>query len=245
MDHSFGIAVAFGSGLLSFLSPCVLPLFPAYLSFITGLSVADLAGELDPATRRHVLLHAATFVLGFSVVFVALGVSFSAAGQFLLDYQDVIRRAGGGLIIVFGLYLVGLLRPAIFGRTFQWHLRHKPAGYLGTGLIGLTFALGWTPCVGPILGAILSLASTTETVERGVGLLVAYAAGLGVPFLLSAAALGSFLRLFARYRRLIPVTEKAAGVLLVTVGLLLYFDHYAALNAWAVSLTPEWLLDRL
>lgn len=245
MGQSVGVVVAFSAGLFSFLSPCVLPLFPSYLSFITGMSVADLTADLGAAAKRRVLLHALAFVIGFSVVFTALGASFSAAGQFLLDYRDVIRRVGGALIVLFGLYIAGVLRLGLFGRTAQWHLREKPAGYLGTAAVGVTFAIGWTPCVGPILGAILSLASTTENVERGVGLLLAYSAGLGVPFLLSAMALGSFLRFFRRYRPLIPVVERAAGVLLVVVGVLVYTNYYVVLNTWAISLTPDWLLERL
>jgi cytochrome c-type biogenesis protein len=245
VSGSVGVAVAFSAGLFSFLSPCVLPLFPSYLSFITGMSVADLSADLTAAARRRVLVHAAAFVLGFSLVFVALGASFSAAGQLLFQYRDTIRVVGGVLIVVFGLYIAGLLRVALFGRTQQWQIREKPAGYVGSFLVGVTFAVGWTPCVGPILGAILSLAGTAETVERGVGLLVAYSAGLGVPFLLSAVALGSFLRFFRRYRPLIPVVERGAGVLLIVVGVLVATNYYVILNSWAISLTPEWLLRRL
>lgn len=245
MGESVGVAVALSAGLFSFLSPCVLPLFPSYLSFITGMSVSDLAGDLAPAARRRVLLNALAFVLGFSLVFVALGASFSAVGQALLDYRDWIRRVGGALIIVFGLYVAGVLRIGLFGRTTQWQIREKPAGYLGSLLVGVTFAVGWTPCVGPILGGILSLASTTETVQRGVALLVAYSAGLGVPFVLSALALQSFLRVFKRYRPFIPVVERAAGVVMIAVGVLVFTNYYVILNAWAISLTPEWLLRRL
>jgi cytochrome c-type biogenesis protein len=245
VSDSVGVLVAFSAGLFSFLSPCVLPLFPSYLSFITGMSVADLTGGLTAAARRRVLLHAVGFILGFSVVFVALGASFSAAGQFLLDHRDLIRRVGGALIVLFGLSIAGVLRIALLGRTAAWPLREKPAGYAGSVAVGVTFAIGWTPCVGPILGAILSLASTTENIERGIGLLVAYSAGLGVPFLLAAMALGSFLATFQRFRPWIPVVERAAGVLLVVVGVLVYTNYYVALNAWAISLTPEWLLKRL
>jgi cytochrome c-type biogenesis protein len=245
MGQSLGVLVAFTAGMFSFLSPCVLPLFLSYLSFITGMSVADLTADLGVAARRRILLHAVAFVLGFGVVFVALGASFSAAGQILLDHRDTIRRIGGALIVLFGLYIAGVLRIAFFGRTQQWQIREKPAGYLGSFLVGVTFAIGWTPCVGPILGAILSLAGTAETVGRGVGLLVAYSAGLGLPFILSAMALGAFLRFFKRYRPLIPVVERAAGVILVVVGVLVFTNQYVVLNAWAISLTPEWLLRRL
>ncbi len=245
MGESLGVAVSFSAGLFSFLSPCVLPLFPSYISFITGMSVTDLTADLGAAARRRVLLHALAFILGFSVVFVALGASFSVLGQLLLNYREWIRRVGALLIIVFGLSIVGALKIGFLGRTQQWQLRDKPAGYLGSLLVGVTFAIGWTPCVGPILGAILSLASTADNVGRGVGLLVAYSAGLGVPFLLSALALGSFLRLFRRYRAFIPVVERAAGVLLIVVGVLVFSNYYVWLNAWAVSLTPDWLLKRL
>jgi cytochrome c-type biogenesis protein len=282
-----GVAVAFSAGLFSFLSPCVLPLFPSYVSFITGMSVADLTGDLTAQARRRVLGNAFAFVLGFSLVFVALGASFSAAGQFLLDYREPIRLAGGVLIVVFGLYIVGFYgwlrrqRPAViaalgiavaalllavigrravlllaglaiaaavseyFGRTGQVQLREKPAGYLGSVAVGVTFAIGWTPCVGPILGGILSLAATAENVGRGVTLLIAYSAGLGVPFMLSAFALGPFLAFFKRYRPFIPVVERGAGLLLVAVGVLVFLNYYVVLNSWAISVTPEWLLKRL
>lgn len=245
MGEPLSVLVAFTAGLFSFLSPCVLPLFPSYLSFVTGMSVSDLSADLTSAARRRVLLHSVAFVVGFSIVFVSLGASFSAASAFLLDYRDWIRRVGGVLIIVFGLYIAGLLRVGIFGRTQQLQLREKPAGYVGSFIVGLTFAIGWTPCVGPILGAILTLAGTAETVQRGIGLLVAYSAGLGVPFLLSALALGAFLKFFRRYRPFIPVVERFAGVILVVVGVLVFTNYYLVLNSWANAFTPDWLLRRL
>src|SRR5438046_5250706 len=168
VGETLGVLVAFTAGLFSFLSPCVLPLFPSYLSFVTGMSVADLQADLTAAARRRVLLHSVAFVVGFSVVFVTLGASFSAASQVLLDYRDWIRRVGGVLIVIFGLYIAGVLRVGIFGRTQQLQLREQPAGYVGSFIVGLTFAIGWTPCVGPILGALLSLAGTPDTVQRGI-----------------------------------------------------------------------------
>ena len=245
MGEPFGVAIAFSAGVFSFLSPCVLPLLPSYLSFVTGMSVSDLSGDLTSTARRRVMLHAIAFFVGFSVVFVALGASFSATGAFLLDYRDWIRRIGGFLIIVFGLYIAGLLRIGFLARTQQLQLREKPAGYVGSLIVGFTFAIGWTPCVGPILGAILSLAGTADTVTRGIGLLVAYSAGLGVPFLLSAAALGAFLKFFKRYRSFIPIMERCAGVILVVVGVLVFTNYYLVLNAWAIALTPDWLQRRL
>jgi cytochrome c-type biogenesis protein len=236
---------AFSAGLVSFLSPCVLPLFPSYVSFVTGMSVDQLSSELRVAERARVLLHSLAFIGGFTAVFVSLGASFSAAGQFLLDYRDWIRIGGGVLIIIFGLYIAGLLKWGALDRTRQLQIRAKPAGFVGSLAVGMTFAIGWTPCVGPILGSILTLASSEKTVGQGVQLLLAYSAGLGVPFLVFSFALGGFLRFFTRYRPLIPVVERAAGVLLVIVGVLVATNYYIVLNAWTVSLTPEWLLKRL
>jgi cytochrome c-type biogenesis protein len=245
MGESLGLLVAFSAGLFSFLSPCVLPLFPSYLSFITGMSVDRLAGDVTAGARTRVLLHSLTFIAGFTVVFVSLGASFSAAGQFLMGYRDWIRILGGALIVVFGLYISGVLRVGIFGRTKQVQIRSKPAGFIGSFAVGLTFAIGWTPCVGPILGSILTLASNDKTVQQGIVLLLAYSAGLGVPFLASSLALGGFLRFFKQYRPFIPTVERVAGVLLVAVGILVLTNYYIVLNSWAVSLTPDWLLKRL
>jgi cytochrome c-type biogenesis protein len=245
VSESLGVLVAFSAGLFSFLSPCVLPLFPSYLSFITGMSVDRLTNEVTGGARTRVLVHSLAFILGFSVVFVSLGASFSVAGQFLLDYREWIRIGGGALIIVFGLYLAGVLRVGIFGRTQQLQIQSKPAGLFGSFLVGLTFAIGWTPCVGPILGSILTLASNDKTVAQGTSLLLAYSAGLGIPFLLFSLALGSFLRFFKRYRPLLPVVERVAGLLLIAVGILVVSNYYIVLNSWALSLTPEWLLKRL
>ncbi len=245
MAESLGVLVAFSAGLLSFLSPCVLPLFPSYLSFITGMSVDRLAHEVRVGARTRVLLHSLCFIAGFTAVFVSLGASFSAAGQFLLDYRDWIRVGGGVLIVIFGLYIAGVLRIGIFNRTQQLQIQTKPAGFVGSFAVGVTFAIGWTPCVGPILGSILTLASSEKTVRQGVGLLLAYSAGLGLPFLLSSVALGGFLKFFKRYRPFIGAVERMAGVLLVAVGILVATNYYIVLNSWAISLTPEWLLKRL
>ncbi len=245
LGEPLGVLVAFSGGLFSFLSPCVLPLFPSYLSLITGMSVDRLTAGMTPEGRRRVIAHSLAFILGFSAVFVALGVSFSAAGQLLLDYRDWIRRLGGALIIVFGLYIAGVLKLGWLGRTQQIQLRAKPASYVGSLLVGVTFAIGWTPCVGPILGSILTLAGTTETVRKGIRLLVAYSAGLALPFFLSSLALGGFLRFFKRYRPFIGLVERTAGVLLVIVGLLVLTNYFVILNSFAISLTPQWLLKRL
>src|SRR6202171_1345672 len=234
--ESLGILVAFSAGLFSFLSPCVLPLFPSYLSFVTGMSVDRLTSEVSLSERSRVMLHSLAFIAGFTVVFVSLGASFSAAGQFLLDYCDWIRIGRGVLIAVFGLVIAGVFTWVPLGRTRQIQIRSKPTGFLGSFAVGLTFAIGWTPCVGPILGAILTLASNEKTVDPGVGVLLAFSGGLGVPFLVFSAGLGVFLRFFKRYRPLIHVVEQGAGVLLVIVGVLVATNYYIVLNSWTISL---------
>jgi len=246
MPGELSLLVAFMGGLFSFLSPCVLPLFPSYLSFITGMSLDELKSAADDTRRRRwILAHSLAFVTGFSMVFVGMGASFSALGHFLFDYRDRIRLIGGLLIIVFGLYIAGVLRLDFLGRYQRFQFRTKPAGLIGSWLVGVTFAIGWTPCVGPILGSILSLAGAAETVSTGVALLVAYSAGLALPFVLSSIALGAFLEAFRRCRPWIPVVERASGILLVVVGVLVATDYFVVLNSYALSLTPQWLLKRL
>ena len=248
MAGELSILVAFVGGLFSFLSPCVLPLFPSYLSFITGMSLDQIqstSADGDGRGRRWILANSLAFVAGFSMVFIGMGASFSVLGQLLFDHRDRIRLAGGLLIIVFGLYIAGFLRLPFLARYQQIQLRSKPAGLIGSWLVGVTFAIGWTPCVGPILGSILSLAGTAETVSSGVALLSAYSAGLALPFVLSSVALGAFLAAFKRFRPWIPVVERTAGVLLVVVGVLVATNYFIVLNSYALGLTPQWLLKRL
>ncbi|HEV8674241.1 MAG TPA: cytochrome c biogenesis protein CcdA [Methylomirabilota bacterium] len=244
--RNVSMLVAFSAGVFSFLSPCVLPLFPSYLSFITGMSVEQLQESASRGgERRRVIGHSLAFILGFSMVFIGMGASFSALGQLLIEQRDLIRQVGGALIILFGLYIAGVLPLRWLGRYRQVQLRSKPAGLLGSWLVGVTFAIGWTPCVGPILGSILTLAGTAETVATGIALLGAYSAGLALPFFLSSLALGAFLVAVRRFRPWIPVVERAAGVLLVVVGLLVLTNYFIVLNSYAISLTPDWLLKRL
>jgi cytochrome c-type biogenesis protein len=244
--RNISLLVAFSAGIFSFLSPCVLPLFPSYLSFITGMSLDQLQDTSGGGVqRRTVMGHSLAFIAGFSLVFIGMGASFSVLGQLLFEQRDLIRQVGGVLIIVFGLYIAGFLPLSWLGRYKQVQLRTKPAGFLGSCLVGVTFAIGWTPCVGPILGSILSLAGTAETVSTGIALLGAYSAGLALPFFLSSLALGGFLVAFRRFRPWIPVVERAAGVLLVVVGVLVATNYFIVLNSYANRFTPEWLLQRL
>jgi cytochrome c-type biogenesis protein len=238
--------VAFTSGLLSFLSPCVLPVIPSYLSFISGVSLDEMRDpKAEGAVRRRVVLNSLAFIAGFSVVFVSLGVSASFLGGLFAAYRRPIRIAGGGLVVLVGIYLMGFLKIRALDRYFQVNVKDKPAGYLGSALIGVTFAVAWIPCVGPILGAILTWAATSTRVSEGFFLLSSYAAGLAVPFFLSAVAVNSFFQFSQRFRRYIHYVHVVAGVLLVIVGVLLVTDYFTLLNAYAIRFTPEWLYERL
>ena len=234
------LAVAFAAGVLSFLSPCVLPLIPSYVGFLTGMTAEELQ-----VRRGAALVHALWFVAGFSLIFVALGASASAFGAALLASQHWIARVGGVLVILFGLYLLGVLRPAFLMRERRVHLARKPLGYLGSSLAGVAFGAAWTPCIGPILGAILTLAATRGSVGQGTALLAVYALGLAVPFLVTAFALDRFLVWFHRFRPYIRWVERVAGVLLLVLGLLLVTDRFTLIAGWLQGLTPDFLKSRL
>ncbi len=242
MTDSVGVAIAFGAGVLSFLSPCVLPLVPSYLSFVTGMSLEDLQSGVD---RRATLVHSLLFVAGFTGIFLLLGASASFLGQFLKVYEVWIARVGGLLIIVLGLHLAGAFRLTPLMREKRIHLHDKPTGYLGTLGVGAAFGAGWTPCIGPVLGAILTFAASQEQFWAGVGLLFVYSIGLAIPFLLSALALDAFLRAFARFRRLLPVVQVASGLLLVALGLLLVTGTFSSLTGYLTRFTPAFILDRI
>jgi len=224
-------AGAFVAGLLSFLSPCVLPLIPSYITYITGISFADLQAEQTTLkVRRQAILHSLAFIAGFTAVFVLLGASATTIGAFLQEQMAVIRKVGGILIIVFGIHIAGLLDiTALLGEK-RINLRNKPAGLLGSFLVGLAFAAGWTPCIGPILASILMVAATEETVYHGIALLLVYSLGLGIPFLLSAVALHRFLLFFNRYRRYIRLMEIVTGIFLMFVGVLIFTNSLTRLS---------------
>ena len=236
------VFIAFAAGVFSFLSPCVLPLIPSYLSFVSGVSLDEMRSEQG---RSRVVLNSLAFIIGFSLVFISLGASASFLGGLFLSYRNAIRIVGGIFIVLVGLYLVGAFKVAALERYLQFDLKDKPAGYLGSVLVGITFAVAWTPCVGPILGATLALASTSGEVSRGTFLLSSYAAGLALPFFLSALAINSFLRFSQRMRRYIKAIHVAGGILLIIAGILLITDYMTLLNAYALRFTPQWLLQRL
>ena len=242
MYDSVGFPIAFMAGVLSFLSPCVLPLVPSYLSFVTGMSLEDLQEGFD---RRRVLTHAALFVTGFTLIFVLLGAGATLVGGFLRYNSEWIARIGGVIIIIFGLHLMGVFQLLPLLREKRVHLANKPAGYVGTVAVGMAFGAGWTPCIGPVLGAIMTMAATQEHLATGMLLLFVYSMGLAIPFLLAALALERFLHAFKRARRYLPLIQKASGLLLVLLGVLLVTGSFVVLAAWLNRYTPEFLLERL
>ncbi len=237
---SIGLALAFSAGLLSFLSPCVLPLIPSYLTFVTGVGFEDLT-----RARRSALLHAILFVCGFTIIFIALGASATLLGRVLLHYRVWITRLGGALVLVFGLYLLGVIRVAAFDRERRVHLANKPVGYLGTVLVGFAFGAGWTPCLGPILGAILTYTAATADLSRGLPLLLAYSMGLALPFLLAAVAVERFLETVKRIRPYLARVSQLSGALLIIVGVLMMFDYFTILATYLQTLTPDALKSRI
>ncbi len=217
---------------------------PSYLSFVTGLSLEDLESG-DAELRRTALVHSVLFVVGFSSIFMALGASATLLGQLLREYQIWIARVGGVIVVLFGLHLLGITPLRWLQRERRVHLERRPVGYVGSYLVGVTFGAGWTPCIGPILGGILTFAATRQTLGEGVLLLALYSAGLAIPFLLSTAALTWFLSTFKRLRRHIVWVERISGGLLVVVGLLLLSGQFTLLASWAASLTPDFILERI
>lgn len=235
-----GIAIAFSAGLLSFLSPCVLPLIPSYVTFITGLSLEDVT-----KARRTALVHSLLFILGFSLIFLALGATATVLGRLLLAYRFWMSRIGGALVVVFGLYLLGVLDIGLFMREGRVHLANKPVGYLGTVLVGIAFGAGWSPCIGPILGAILTYTASEADLRRGMLLLSAYSLGLAIPFLVAALAVERFLAVFQRFKAQMVWVNRIAGVLLVFVGGLMMTRYFTILATWLQAFTPEFLRTRL
>jgi cytochrome c-type biogenesis protein len=235
-----GVVIAFSAGLLSFLSPCVLPLIPSYVTFITGLSLEDVS-----RARRTALVHSLLFITGFTLIFVALGATATSLGRLLLRYRYLVSSVGGALVIVFGLYLLGALNIPVLMRERRVHLAEKPLGYLGTVVVGIAFGAGWSPCLGPILGAILALAANSGDLSRGLLLLFCYSLGLAVPFLVAALAVDRFLEFFARHKAKMVWVNRTAGLLLVCVGVLMVTNRFALLATKLQQWTPEFLLRRL
>jgi cytochrome c-type biogenesis protein len=237
-SQDISIFIAFSAGFLSFVSPCVLPLIPSYITYITGVSFKDLS---DAETRRKLrwatACHSLLFIMGFSTVFILMGASATYLGQLLTRYQYWIMKAGGVLIIILGIYFTGLINLPFLQMERRFELRKKPLGYVGSFLVGIIFAAGWTPCVGPILSTILLYASTSKSFTTGVVLLAFYSMGLGVPFFLSSLAINSFLSAFERIKRYMRVITIVSGLFLIGMGILLLTDTFQEINTYLNLLT--------
>jgi len=212
---------AFFAGIISFFSPCVLPLIPAYFTFITGLSLNELTDNCNRDIRIKVIISTLAYILGFSTVFIILGASASMAGGVVEEYRDIIRVVGGGIIIIFGIHLTGLIQIPGLQFDKRIHMKKKPLHIFGTFLIGMAFGAGWSPCIGPLLGSILIIASNQETVWHGVGLLSLFSAGMGIPFLLISIFINFVLVFLKRMNKIIRYINVAAGILLIILGIAL------------------------
>ena len=251
LDISFALAA--GAGALSFLSPCVLPLVPAYLCFVAGTSLDQVAGARTGAVMTgagggtvgaaagasgRIAIFAFAFVLGFSTVFVALGATASAVSALLFEHLDVISQVAGAVIVIFGLHYMGLFRIKLLNREARFQIGRGPGGLLGAYAVGLAFAFGWTPCIGPILATILTVAASSDSVGYGVSLLSVYALGLGVPFMAAALAVGPFMRFLSRFRQHLHKVEIGVGALLVGTGLLIFFNRLSDLSYYLIEIFP-------
>jgi cytochrome c-type biogenesis protein len=221
------IYMAFAAGLISFLSPCVLPLVPGYISFISGVSFEEIraegeSGALPSKEKRKILNNSICFIVGFSIVFILLGASATWLGNFLTSKMSVLTRLAGLVIIFFGVYKMGLIRSNLFYKEARFDLKQKKFGYIGAVLIGAAFAFGWTPCIGPILAGILAYAGTLEKVNQGVFLLAVYSLGLGIPFLLTALGINRFWSFFSRIKKYLRVLEVGGGAIMVVLGLMIF-----------------------
>jgi cytochrome c-type biogenesis protein len=239
MGDSVSLLTAFAGGLASFVSPCVLPIVPGYLSFISGVNVAEFKATEAPAGLiRRVAIMSCVFVLGFSTVFVTLGAAATLIGYTLQQHKRELGMIGGVVVIVLGLHTAGIIKIPWLLYEKRAEMRQRPVGLFGAYLVGLAFGFGWTPCIGPILGAILLYASQQETVAQGVVLLSSYSAGLGVPFIVSALAINRFFRASSQLKRHMHAVEVVSGVLLVGVGVLLLTDRLTLLAQWFSRVFP-------
>jgi cytochrome c-type biogenesis protein len=223
LNQNVTLLAAFAAGFLSFVSPCVLPLIPGYISFVSGVSMEDMRGESTVRTtsRTRVFLTSLAFVIGFSLVFIALGASATAIGKFMFARLPLLSKLAGVILIIFGLHTMGVFRLAFLDNEKRVQTQRKPAGPLGAMLVGVAFAFGWTPCIGPILGGILAIAGSKNSVWEGVALLAVYSLGLGIPFLITSLAINQFFGAVKKIRKYYHAIELTSGALLVVIGLLI------------------------
>lgn len=233
------IFYTFLAGLISFLSPCVLPLVPGYVSIVSGVSLEQLRSESrDETFIRTVMLNSVMFIIGFSITFVLMGAAATTLGQILATKKNLFGELAGLVLIVFGIHLTGLYRINLLYRDKRFNQLQKPRGLLGALVLGLAFAFGWSPCIGPILGAVLTIASTKETVGQGIFLLLIYSIGLGIPFFLTSLGLNKFLSFYSRFKQHFHTVELVSGVLVIAVGVLMVANKMTQLNAWFAFFKP-------
>ena len=229
-ENQVTLFVAFVAGLVSFLSPCVLPLIPTYIAFITGFSLKELQDtHKDSAMLRKMVINSLAFILGFSTIFILLGASASFIGQFLNEYKSTIAKVGGFIVIFLGIFMTGIVKIQPLLQEKRVHVTKKPLGLLGTFLVGVTFAAGWTPCVGPILGSVLVVAGSSGHFLRGIILLVAYSLGLGIPFFVSTLAIGWLLSFNKKVMKYVNIISILTGILLIIIGVLMVTGKFNAL----------------
>lgn len=223
--ENVSLMIAFTAGLLSFVSPCVLPLIPSYVTYISGVSLEKLTVGDDKGARWGTFFHSIAFVAGFSLIFIMLGASATMLGQFMAKNQVIMRKIGGVIVVALGVHFTGIINFGFLQQYKKMEFATKPVGYLGSILVGMVFAAGWTPCIGPILASILLYASTSETMGKGIGLLAAYSLGLGIPFILSAIAINRFFRFFNGIKKYMRGISIISGVFLIIIGILIYTNY--------------------
>ena len=237
--ENVGLLTAFIFGLISLISPCVLPIVPGYLSFISGVSFEEMQSTSNrSAIRKRIMLNALFFIFGFSVVFISLGASATAIGQFLSEQQNTISKIAGGIIVIFGIHMTGIYKIPFLNYEKRFHTEGKKLGLLGAFLVGFAFAFGWTPCIGPILAGILVLASRQETIGQGILLLTSYSLGLGIPFFLTALSLSAFFNVFNKFKRHLHKVEIVGGILLIVIGVLIMTNYLTILSGYFAKWFP-------
>ena len=235
VEISYGYVLL--AGLLSFLSPCVLPIVPGYLCFIAGTSLDKVLDD-ESLVRKNIFKYALSFVIGFSTVFILLGASATILSSILYEYIDILRIIGGIIIIIFGIHFTQIIQIPFLNSDTRFHLQNYRPGLVGSYIIGLSFAFGWTPCIGPILGSVLSIAASSETVSTGIILLMVYSAGLGIPFLLAAYGIGSFLKFLSKIRKYIRTIEIFTGLLLILFGFLILTNRVQEIAFFFIKYFP-------
>lgn len=242
MNTEVSIPLAFLGGILSFISPCVLPLVPSYISFVTGISFEELTNSSDSRELKKVIIfNSLMFILGFSTVFVViLGASAQIFGSVFVTYQDTIRKIGGALIVLLGVHIIGIINLGFLQRDKRLHFfRERPSGFLGSFLIGIGFAAGWTPCIGPILSAIFTVAATSPNPWSGVFLFIAYSMGLAIPFFLTSLGINTFLRHFNKFKRHMRIVSVITGIFLIITGVLIFSNSLAIIAGYLNSVMPK------